>query len=133
MTQTVASPVENRRRFARIGLDSAVRVQAMGENTHCRLVDISLRGLLLEACAHWQPVLGQIVDLAVVLDDKGDRSIRIKGEIRHLHDAQIGVHVLEMDLDSVTLLRRLVEVNLDDESRLDKELQAMLSEREAVR
>ncbi|WP_328984548.1 PilZ domain-containing protein [Thiorhodovibrio winogradskyi] len=120
----------NRRRFQRIGLDREVRVEAMDQETWCRLVDISLRGLLLEACGNWRPVLGQLVDLSVVLDEQGSCQIQVKGEVRHLDAKQIGVHVLEMDLDSVALLRRLIEVNLDDDSRLDVELQAMLVERE---
>ncbi|WP_040855586.1 PilZ domain-containing protein [Thiorhodovibrio frisius] len=120
----------NRRRFQRIGLDREVRVEAMDQETQCRLVDISLRGLLLDACESWQPVLGQLVDLSVVLDEQGSMRIQVKGEVRHLDAGQIGVHVLEMDLDSVAQLRRLVEVNLDDDSRLDLELQAMLVERD---
>lgn len=128
---TEASQSDNRRRFRRIGLDREVRVDGLDQTGHCRLVDISLRGFLLDACGDWRPVLGQLVDLTVALDEQGSRRIHAKGEIRHLDTGQVGVHVLEMDLESVALLRRLVEVNLDDDARLEKELQAMLAERAA--
>lgn len=120
----------NRRRFRRIGLDREVRVASLDQTGCCRLVDVSLRGFLLDACGDWQPVLGQLVDLNVALDEPGMQCIQAKGEVRHLESGQVGVHVLEMDLDSVALLRRLVEVNLDDDARLEKELQAMLDERD---
>ncbi len=116
----------NRRRFERIGLDRQVLLLGLEESLHCRLVDISLRGLLLQHCAHWQPVLGQLVDLSVRLDEQGSCCIQVMGEVRHLEGGQVGVQVLEMDLDSVAMLRRLVEVNLDDDSQLERELQAML-------
>lgn len=121
----------DRRRFERIGLDREVRVSALGQTACCRLVDISLRGLLLEGCVDWRPILGQLVDLAVVLDEQSHHCIQAKGEVRHLDGEQVGVHVIEMDLESVSLLKRLVEVNLDDDARLEMELQAMLAERNA--
>lgn len=125
----------DRRHFQRIGLEREVLVEAIGQPAplSCRLTDISLRGLLLEAGPEWSPVLGQLVDLAVILDEQGQRRIVVKGEVRHIEGGQVGVQVLEIDLDSVALLRRLVEVNIDDESRLEMELSAMISEREATR
>lgn len=129
---TIAHTKGNRRHFARIGLAREVRVESMGQQSWCQLVDISLRGLLLEACQDWQPVLGQLIDLSVVLDEEDSCRIQVKGEVRHLDKGQIGIHVLEIDLDSVALLRRLVEVNLDDDSRLNMELQSMLDERAPI-
>lgn len=120
----------DRRRFERIPMDCQVRIHSGAESRTEQLIDISLRGLLLTASAGWQPCVGQRVDLSVRLDDSEHFLIALVGEIRHVEDTLIGVHLLETDIDSGTNLRRLVELNLGDPDRLDRELQAMIEDSE---
>jgi hypothetical protein len=51
------------------------------------------------------------------------------GEIAHREGRQVGVRCLEIDLDSISHLRRLVELNVGDEAILHRELGALVRSR----
>jgi hypothetical protein len=48
------------------------------------------------------------------------------GEVVHVEDGRLGLRCTEIDLESITNLRRLVELNLGDEAALHREMSAML-------
>jgi hypothetical protein len=48
------------------------------------------------------------------------------GEIAHVNGTQLGIRCIEIDLESITNLRRLVELNMGDEETLNRELGAMM-------
>jgi hypothetical protein len=56
----------------------------------------------------------------------GDAIIHMSGDIAHIEDNHIGIQCHQLDLDSATLLRRVVELNLADSDLLERELHAML-------
>lgn len=117
-----------RRRFQRIHLERAVQVSAAGIARDCELVDISLKGALVETPGDWQPGLGTRVELLVVLGDEPGYCIRAGGEVAHVRGSQCGIHLLGMDIASGENLKRLVEVNLGDPALLERELDAMLDD-----
>ncbi len=50
----------------------------------------------------------------------------MKGNVVHQSGQFIGIECVHIDLDSMTNLRRLVELNTGDEKLLEKELSEML-------
>ncbi|MBE0387026.1 hypothetical protein PLUTE_a2068 [Pseudoalteromonas luteoviolacea DSM 6061] len=44
-------------------------------------------------------------------------------EIRHIEEAHLGLHCAQIDLDSVTHLKRLIELNIGDDDILHRELE----------
>ncbi len=48
--------------------------------------------------------------------------------LAHTEEDHIGFHCEHIDLDSVTSLKRLVELNLGDEELLEREILNMLSD-----
>ena len=119
-------PYAERRRFHRIPLERPVFLTAGTEVYECELVDISLNGALMIADPEWSGGNGERVSLDIVLDDLGGASIHMVGEIAHIDDDTVGVHCQRLDLDSATLLRRLVEVNVADPDLLERDLAAMI-------
>jgi hypothetical protein len=62
----------------------------------------------------------------ITLDDQGEAVIHMSGEIAHIEGPHIGIVCHQLDLDSATLLRRIVELNLADPDLLERELHAMV-------
>jgi len=113
-----------RRQFSRIAFDTGVVLQTASGKHACKLVDLSLKGALVERLSPWGERSGEPCSLVVQLAD--DAVIRMTGEIAHVEAGRLGLHCRDIDLDSITNLRRLVELNLGDEAALNREISAML-------
>ncbi len=123
---TDSNPQE-RRRFARIPNDHISQVLINGEPMDCRLIDISLKGALLEYDHPEHPLqTGDQLELVLSLDEEGELPIRMHGTVTHREASHVGLQCQEIDLDSATTLRRLVEVNLGDAQMLERELSALI-------
>lgn len=117
-------PTQTRRQFSRIAFDAGVVLQTSSGKHACKLVDISLKGALVERLTPWAERMGEPCSLVVQLAD--DTAIRMTGEIAHVEGGRLGLHCRDIDLDSVTNLRRLIELNLGDEAALNREISAMV-------
>lgn len=115
-----------RRHFQRIPLDSPVHLNVDGTSLDCDLVDISLKGALVKAKTDWRGAKGTKVELDIVLNDMDDATIHMSGVVAHVEEGHVGIQCHQLDLDSATLLRRVVELNLADADLLERELQAMI-------
>ena len=116
---------QTRRHFTRITFDTGVAVHTTSGPHDCKLIDISLKGALVEQPQSWQARIGEPCSLRVPLTDDGN-AIDMKGEVAHVEGGRLGIHCTEIDLESITNLRRLVELNLGDEEALHREIAAML-------
>lgn len=116
-----------RRSFQRIPMDRVASVlDDQGRSHLCDLLDISLKGALLVPRDDWTYHKGDHIGVSIKLDDMGDNTIRMAGEIAHVEGRHLGLACHRLDLDSATLLRRVVELNLADPDLLERELHAMI-------
>lgn len=60
--------------------------------------------------------------------NKTNDQISMESAVTHVEGRRAGLHCLTIDLDSVTHLRRLVELNLGDPALLERELSALIAE-----
>lgn len=112
------------RRFHRILFDAPVRIRE-GDNEYITtLVDISLNGALLLCPENWFLKRGDSVLLIVLLDDSKAR-IHMQTEVAHQGEDTIGLRCTGIDMESIGHLRRLVELNLGDETLLERDLIAL--------
>lgn len=111
----------NRRQFSRIQFHSAARLAVQGREWPVAVLDLSLKGALIGTGNAFTAVAGTPAVLAVALNETGT-AIRMAGVIAHQADGHLGLVCHEIDLDSITHLRRLVELNLGDEALLEREL-----------
>jgi len=120
------SPSPNRRQFWRAHFNSPVRLTLHGEVSEAMLHDISLKGALLKAPADWRGRKGDHCLLRLHL--AADAVINMSATVAHVEGRRIGLNCDSIDLDSVTHLRRLVELNAGDPGLLDRELSALVHE-----
>ncbi len=114
---------EEQRRFTRVPFDAKAILDKDGQEWPCNLIDLSLKGALVHRPTEWPGQAGEDYQLTLVLDE--DVSIRMDVSVAHVENEHIGLYCKDIDLDSITHLRRLVELNLGDAGLLERELMAL--------
>ena len=112
------------RLFTRIPFDNPVRIISADGVWTSHLVDISLKGVLVAEPTDWSAAPGQnfVVELNL---QNSNVAIRMEVTVAHRENGRIGFHCEHIDLDSITHLRRLVELNLGSTEILSRELSAL--------
>lgn len=100
-----------RRRFSRIPFQSSVELHVRNGVAPARLVDVSLKGALIEVGDGFDAERGEPCALALRLGG-GDAVVRMDGAVAHREGARVGIRWHAIDLESIAHLRRLVELNL---------------------
>ncbi|HEY5603561.1 MAG TPA: PilZ domain-containing protein [Gammaproteobacteria bacterium] len=115
---------EDSRLFTRIPFEANVHITSAEGTWDCSLIDISLKGILASRPDSWSGVIDDpfLVELEL---DGGEASIRMDVSVAHVEDHHIGFRCEHIDLDSITHLRRLVELNVGDTDILNRELNAL--------
>lgn len=111
----------NRRNFSRIAFHTEARLYAAGQEFEVEILDLSLKGALVKAPAGTYLPVGCPCTIKIRLDEMGTL-IRMECTAVHRESGHFGLACREIDLDSVTHLRRLVELNLGDEAILAREI-----------
>jgi len=124
---TVIAKLE-RRDFSRIALKRPARLEADGAQIACQLQDVSLRGALVRLPGAFAAAVGRPATLVILLDH-GAAAIRMRGTVAHRDHDTLGLRCREVDLEGLTHLRRILEVNLGEERLLQRELEALLASR----
>jgi hypothetical protein len=110
----------DRRRFWRAAFQADVWLLHESGDIPAELIDISLKGALINVPSHW---VGQVDDpCRLELTLAGDAVIAMEALVAHIEAERVGLRCIDIDLDSITHLRRLVELNAGDPALLDREL-----------
>lgn len=123
----MAGTDKQERHFQRIHFDCLVKFEVGDSRLDCELVDISLRGALIHNCTGATLDTGAPCKLILNLDATGETQIVMEGNIAHKNDNRIGIRCQYIDLDSMTHLRKLVEINLGDPALLEREIVSLQS------
>jgi len=115
------TPIDDKRKFSRIPFDTTVHLVSAEGSWNCQLLDISLKGLLATMPADWQAKTGDLY-LVEMLTENEEATIRMEVSVMHTEDNHAGFRCEHIDLDSISHLRRLMELNLGDSDILDREL-----------
>jgi len=126
MTDTTTTE-KRRRHFTRIPFDAEYRLLTPEANKHWdgSVIDLSLHGVLIQRPKDIQARRGDDFILELILS-ANDINIQMEVQVAHSHDSFIGLECGHIDLESMTHLRRLLELNLGDPSLLERELSEML-------
>lgn len=116
---------ENRRKFQRILFDADTRIEGESGSVTVKLIDISLNGVLIHSIEEWPCTVGDNVSISIQLDKDEEFIIRMQTKVAHIEQDHIGMQCEHIDMDSITHLRRLLELNLGDPSMLERELAAL--------
>ena len=89
-----------------------------------KLLDISLKGALVEKPPRWQ-TSNHAIKLQFKLNDN-ESEITMNVAVSHEDKQLLGLKCLHIDIDSISLLRRLIELNIGDEALLQREIEQLI-------
>jgi hypothetical protein len=116
--------MEEKRQFTRIPFKIPVTLSAQGKNYETSLLDVCLKGALFTLPTQLDLGKGEHCILEIHLDD-GETHIAMEGHVSHREADVAGIACEQIDIDSITHLRRLVELNLGDAELVHRELSAL--------
>ena len=117
--------MQNRRQFSRIMFSTAAQLETASSQYTCTLLDISLHGALITKSDAFTGNKNDEAILRFTLP-QSDIEIKMPVVIRHIEENHIGLKCHNIDIDSITHLKRLVELNLADETLLHRELETLI-------
>ena len=120
-TQTADAP--NRRRFQRFHFEGTVKLYSDKAMWESKLVDISLKGVLIERPVEWNGKVGSRYRMDLRINNSVIISMGVTAA--HIMPHRVGFEWQKIDLDSFAELKRLVELNLGDPAILNRELSAL--------
>ena len=109
-----------RRHYKRIPFIAEVILRQGEHQWQCRLMDISLKGILIE---HLEGELSNpkgIFDVSLVLSE--EVVINMQANISHCSEGHCGLVWQNIELEGLTHLRRLLELNMSDPEEINREL-----------
>lgn len=115
-----------KRQFNRIAFDAPVTLHDDKNQWGSKLIDISLKGALITKPDNWNQENNNSLNLTIQLDEN-DLVIDMEVSLAHSDDKQLGFKCENIGLDSITTLRRLVELNLGDETLLERDISNMIT------
>lgn len=116
----------DKRRFKRIPFSSEVTISQGKDAWLTDLKDIAFKGALTSTPADWPEITSPepfTIDIAL----NEEHHIRFTATLAHREAETLGFHCENMDIDSATTLRRLVELNLGDQTLLEREFTMLIS------
>jgi hypothetical protein len=114
----------DRRRFKRIAFDARTELSQGEFIWPVKLIDLSLKGLLIEKPEPWLGNREWHFRVDVHLNE--DVAIKMDVQLTHDDHGQLGFVCKHISLESIERLRRLVELNLGDPKELERELGALI-------
>ena len=120
--------VEEHRHFTRIPFTSSVVLvnTQTGHKSIAQLVDISLKGVLISKPSDWNESDPEQYTLHLQLTGN-EAEINLTVKVTRIEKNHIGFITENMDIDTATHLRRLVELNLGNEELLERELSELIN------
>ncbi|GGJ02806.1 cyclic diguanosine monophosphate-binding protein [Shewanella hanedai] len=113
--------MDERRQFSRILFDTKANL-SQGDNIWTtKIHDLSLNGVLVEKPQDFSPADGLIM-LDFSLPDS-DIELQMEATLTYRTGNLLGLKCVHIDVDSISHLRRILELNLGDASLLNRELE----------
>ena len=118
---------EERRKHTRIAFHAPATLVFPDKTIDTVALDLSLKGALIRLPAGTAATNQAVCKLHVHLNETG-AEIDMETRVVHAEGRYAGLLCLSIDLDSVTHLRRLVELNLGDPALLEREVSALIAD-----
>jgi hypothetical protein len=118
-------PIENNdnRHFHRIHFAGEATLSCGGKTWDCEITDLSLKGCLLHFGFPWGEDLRKLYSLTLQLSE--ETQIKMDLTAMHVVGDKVGFKCEHIDIDSISELRRLVELNLGSSALLERDLLAL--------
>lgn len=120
--------IKGLRHYSRIPFHAEVLLHLHDRTINVHLIDIALKGALVQTDTPQPLVLQEQCRLALPLTDGGE-GIVMAGKIVHLDNQHVGIECQDIDVTSLTRLRRLLELNSGDADLMNRELSHLFTGR----
>jgi len=121
----LANKTSENRRFQRIRFDAACELHCQDHVWSTEVLDISLKGVLLQRPEGLKVPLSKPCEVIIHLNEE-ETAIVMAVELKHVEDYRLGFMCRYIDLESATHLKRLVELNLGDQAMLEREFSRLI-------
>lgn len=118
---------QERRRFTRIHFDAKAEINYNGQVFAVHLIDLSLKGALVNTPQVLPCQPNDSITLNVHLSCDSI-SLKFPSQLTHIEGNHIGLRFGVIDLDTLTHLRRLVELNIGNSDLLERELEQLFNQ-----
>lgn len=117
----------NRRQFSRVAFESDARLFLPDGDCPVQVLDLSLKGALIRPKQPVYITIGTTATLKLPLNVGAGTNIRMEVTVVHHLANHYGLVCRDIDLDSVTHLRRLISLNLGDGKLADREFSTLVA------
>ncbi len=114
-----------KRHFTRIQFSATATLSTDDGLWNAQLVDISLKGALIQCLDKTTIETGENVVLKLTLSDCSTK-IEMQGKIAHAEKDHVHMVCEHIDIDSASHLRRIVELNTGSSELLEREMEALI-------
>lgn len=118
--------MDERRKFSRILFAASASLHQENEHWQTTILDLSLNGALVEEPRDFINS-GKPIRLSFTLPES-DIELQMETELIHQRNGQLGLKCNFIDVDSISHLKRMVELNLGDSTLLNRELAFFIEE-----
>ncbi|MDX2472031.1 MAG: PilZ domain-containing protein [SAR324 cluster bacterium] len=112
---------DERRNYSRVKFDAELAIIFGDHELTSRLLDISLKGALVELEGAASVDKGTHCKIQIKLNGN-NLVMDFEGEAVFVKDSHVGFEFVNIELESLTHLRRLVELNVGDSDKVKNEL-----------
>lgn len=115
-----------RRHFSRIAFAGPAQLVTVDQRLPVQVLDLSLKGalLLLPPGSDVEPGALCLLDLPLA---PHDGRITMAAQLAHVESDRAGLLSLGIDIESITHLRRVIELNLGDATLAERDLKALVA------
>ncbi|WP_144391929.1 PilZ domain-containing protein [Pleionea sediminis] len=115
----------DRRHFQRVNYDRNAQLEINGIKALCEIVDLSLNGALVMLSDPHSFTLDSKGALSFDLGDK-EHFVKMAISIAHINQNKLGLQCENIDIESVSHLRKIVELNSGDPELLQRDLESLM-------
>ncbi len=122
-----------RRQYHRVSFNSVATLSGNDQSFDCQIIDLSIHGVLLRPHGVIYAKKDVEYKLNIPLetdgaDDRADVNIQMTLRLIRQKPENLAFECENLDLDSITHLRKIVELNSGDPSVLERDLQTLCAE-----
>lgn len=118
--------MDERRKFSRIFFAASAQIAQSIQTWETTILDLSLNGALVKEPKDFI-ANGKLVTLTFTLP-QSDIQVQMETLLVHHEPGLLGLKCTHIDVDSISHLRRMVELNIGDANLLDRELSRFVEE-----
>lgn len=111
---------DERRQYQRVEFDANAILYKDDQLFECQIIDLSIHGVLLRPEGIINSSMSDLYELRIPLDTENN-FIHMALRLTHKHPSNLGFVCENLDIDSITHLRKIVELNSGDPSILNRD------------